>query len=303
MIKINKLLPGAKIGIVAPSRNVHGDRKDIETAIKLLEKHGYKIELGKNFEAKDKRGYIAGDAQKRAEDINNFFLDKKIKAIFCALGGDAANEVLPLLNYKIIKNNPKPILGYSDITHFLLAINAKTGMITFHGPNLSTMSRLNSLSVNQMLRILKGEEKTLLNDFEVIREGKAEGKLLGGNLFVFNSLNKTEYMPDYKDAILFLEDIDEGVSSIRFQLEALNLTGIFEKINGIVIGHNHSEGKKAKEVNNQTLFKLTENFNIPIVRTDLFGHFVKVFYTFPEGAKVRLDTKTRKLELTEDVVI
>lgn len=292
-IKLKKLQPGDLIGVVAPSRHIYGNSKNINKGINLLKKSGFKIKTADHFKAK--QDMSAGNRHERAADINSMFADKNIKAIFCAMGGHTANQILDLLNYELIMKNPKPIIGFSDITHLIMAINAKTDIITFHGPNLNLMPLLSKSSIKQLKDLLQGKKNNFnyFSECKVIKPGKAEGKLLGGNLFVINNLNKTDFALNFEGAILFWEDIDEGLNSIEYQLYQLNISGILAKIKGMIIGHIHQQKENNSKLLRKILMELTGKYHYPILKMDSFGHGVKKFITFPLGIKVKIDTERK----------
>lgn len=289
-IKLKKLNTGDFIGIIAPSRYIHGNTININKGISVLEKIGYKVKLADHF--KSRKNTSAGSRYERAVDINSMFADKNIGAIFCAIGGHTTNQILDLLNYELIAKNPKPIIGFSDITNLIMAINAKADFITFHGPNLNLLPLLNRNSIKQLQNLLQGKKDNFnfFSDCKVIKPGKAKGKLLGGNLFIINNLSKTDFAPDFKESILFWEDINEGLNSIDYQIHQLNISGILAKIKGMVIGHIHQQGKNNSKSLEKILKELTKKYNYPILKMDCFGHEVKKFTTFPVGIEAIIDT-------------
>lgn len=299
IIKPPKLGRGDTIGVIAPSRYIAEQKKQIDKSIDLLEKSGFKIIFGNNIN----RRYFqaAGTPKERAKDLNDMIANKKIKMIFCAYGGDSTNQILDLIDYELIRSNPKIITGYSDITNLILAVTKKTDLITFHGPNLSEFFQVNSASKKFLLALITKQKTELPKDFEVIKPGSVSGKLLGGNLFVINSLAATDYNIDFKNAILFWEDIDEGLSTIEFQLNQLKLNGILDKISGMVIGHIvkvNKENRPAEDI----VIELTRGLKFPIIKVDYFGHKVKDFYTFPNGIDVKLNTESNEFKLIESPV-
>lgn len=299
IIKPPKLVRGDTIGVIAPSRYIVEQKKQIDKSVDLLEKSGFRVIFGNNI---NKRYFqAAGIPQERAKDLNDMIANKKIKMIFCAYGGDSANQILNLIDYELIRSNPKIIIGDSDITNLILAITKKTGLITFHGPNLSKFFQMNSASRKFLLALITKQKNGLPKDFKVIKPGSASGKLLGGNLFVINSLAATDYNIDFKNAILFWEDIDEGLSTIEFQLNQLKLNGILDKISGMVIGHIVKVNKENRSVED-IIIELTKDLKFPIIKVDYFGHDVKEFYTLPNGIDVKLNTENNEFKLTESPV-
>jgi len=303
ILKPQRLLLGDTIGVVAPSRHIFGNIERINKSIAYLRRCGFNVETGKHFKL---RSYTsAGTPQERAEDINTMFADKRIKAIFCALGGDATNQILDLIDYRLIKENPKILIGYSDITFLLLAIYKKTGLITYHGPGLTSFSNLTETSKKFTLDLLCGKTDKNFNFFSggrVYKDGIASGPLIGGNLFVINSLGNTSYSLDFEKSILFWEDIDEGLGSIEFQLYQLSLSGILSRIAGMVIGHIKSGNKEKSRSVKEIILELTKEYKYPIIKVDHFGHGVKRFLTYPIGVEAKIDTANKFFKIYSSAV-
>jgi muramoyltetrapeptide carboxypeptidase len=211
MIKPSALKPNATIGIVSPSSWLN--EPDLKTAVSVFENKGYKLVLGESVFLKEFT--YAGTPQERADDINNMFANPDIDAIICARGGYGANRVLPLLDYDLIQENPKIFMGYSDITAFLISITQKTGLVTFHGPMLTTFKKgMVNYNFDLMNNILVGSESvTIQSPSElsacILKSGKAIGPLWGGNMCLLINRLGTPDQLDTDGAILFIEDIDE----------------------------------------------------------------------------------------------
>ena len=207
----NRLKKGDTIGIIAPSNPIKEDRKVyFENASRKFEQLGLKVVYSKNCFKKDKYGVSGGEPEERAEDLNEMFANSKIKAIYCAQGGDTANQILPLINYEDIKKNPKLFIGMSDIDVLHLAINEKTGLIVFNGCDPKAGNGLHLdfeySFENFQNRVMKGIKQIYPStQRKCIRKGVAEGKLIGCNLSSILKLAGTEYFPDFTDSILFVE--------------------------------------------------------------------------------------------------
>lgn len=303
MIKPEKLKIGDTIGIIAPSRPV--DKKKVLAGIKKLESRGFKVKLGKNLYKKTY--YSAGTAKEKASDLNAMFKDKEVKAIICAAGGISATQIVDLIDYEIIKKNPKIFMGFSDITVLLLAIYKKTGLITFHGPNLHSFRRLDKRAENFLFDLLMGKETeySIPNDMEIIKKGKTEGKLIGGNVHLNNSLLGTEYSPSYGKAIWFWEDLGENPASLHQKLYRFKLSKNLNNVSGMIIGHlSGCVDKVYKEDNRpieEIILEVTKEYNFPIIKVPYFGHDVNNFYTFPIGVTAEIDTKNHKLIIKSPV--
>lgn len=234
-----KLKKGDTIGLVAPASFV--SMEDLESAIENLIKIGFKIKVGKNV---TKRWYsFAGKDIERADDINNFFKDPDVKAIMCVRGGYGSTRLLDLLDYKEISKNPKPLIGYSDITSLLLALYKKCKIKSYHGPMaVSNFSGdFDKETLNNFLKVLTENVfdyviENFNEDIGFYNSLKGEGVLVGGNLAVLVSNIKNEYDIDYKDKILFIEEISESTYKIDRMLWQLKNSGILEQVSGIILG-------------------------------------------------------------------
>lgn len=305
MIKPNKLNLGDTIGVVAPSDPIIGENiEEIEKAKKIIEEKGFKVKFSKNLFS-NSNGY-SSTAVEKADDINDMFLDKNIKMIWCAKGGENSNSVLDYLDYNIIKNNPKIICGYSDITSLTNAIYQKTGLVTFSGTNFKTIATDETdYSLNEVLKrfydgsIELGEEDDI---DDTINEGMAEGTLIGGNLSLIYGLTCGKYELEFKDKILFLEEL--GLESdpvlVSNHLYYMKQNGVFSQIKGLWIGnYEHDSNISLERI---ILDTLDNTANFPIIKSNYFGH-VERKTVIPIGSKAKIDTsKKRKIYLIEKCV-
>ena len=264
--------------------------------------------------ALDRHGYFAGTDEDRAADLMAAFADPNVKAIFALSGGWFAARLLPLLDFDIIKANPKVSIGYSDITALLCAINAKTGMTTFHGPNGT--SRWRSAVAETAKQILfEGNSPTIKNpvpDYDTLAQhslrvqtvvpGTAEGELVGGNLTVLTALAGSPYMPDMTGKILFLEDVGEAIYRVDRMLSTLQLSGALEAVNGIVFGGFTDVGNDGSGYGAFALMDIFEHYgkiaNVPTFYGAPFGHIASNGI-MPIGTRARIDAKTGTIQLFE----
>lgn len=307
MIKPAKLQKGDTIGVIAPSRPIIHIKEEIKASIKILEDRGFKVKLGKNL---DKKAYYsAGSPKERASDLNAMFKDNKVKAIICATGGITSNQILELVDYEAIKRNPKIFLGYSDITTLLSSIHKKTGVAMFHGTDLCDLHTLSKEALDFLFDMLTGKSKqySLPAEMNVIKKGKAQGRLLGGNLHLNNSLLGTKYSPSYNNAIWFWEEAGECPAFLDHKLQQLKLSGNLDKISAMVIGFlSDCVDKKYKEDNRSIediVLELTKGYDFPIIQVPYFGHDVSNFYVLPIGAKSEIDTARKEFRILESPVI
>jgi muramoyltetrapeptide carboxypeptidase len=326
-IKPYHLEKGDYVGIVSPSSTIKPFPRRLERGIKALENFGLKVKLGKYATAS--WGHNAGTPEQRAEDIMNFFKDKSIKAIFCSTGGWNSNAVLPLLDYKIINENPKIFCGFSDITTLNLAINKKSKLITFNGPTVLPSFgefKLDPFFIKWFKRIFFENKKIGLLEFPnyftdeilwwdkedtrerkmkpatkplCVYEGESEGILMGGNLNTLCALAGTEFFPDFSGAILFLEDEGESTSSTERNLVHLEQLGVFKKINGLIYGRPfHLKIDSPDRTLYDILRYFGEKYKIPIIMDVDIGHTSPAI-PLPIGVKTFLNSKELRIEILE----
>ena len=314
-IKPPRLKPGDTIGLITPGSFIH--EESLQESIKNLEALGFKVVYNKEVLAHS--GYLGGTDKQRADDLNNMFSRKDINGIVCTRGGYGCGRILPMLDYNLIKNNPKVLLGYSDITALCYSIYAQTGLVTFHGP-VGT-STYNDFSVNNFKNVLMNPSETYRmfnapsdpNKKETItypiRSGKATGELTGGNLSIVCSLIGTPYDIDYSGKIVFLEEVEEEPYRIDRMLTQLIQSKKFENAKGIALGIFSKCDPKEKDAAFPTSFSLKEvlidrlyGLNIPVIYGLSFGHIVNKF-TLPLGVKAQLDVDNQVINLLEPAVI
>lgn len=306
------LKKGDTLGIISPSAAT-ADRMEFTYAKEAMEALGFKVKLGKNLT--NRFGHLAGTDQERAEDLNQMFGDGEVKGIVCIRGGSGASRILPLIDYELVKKNPKPLLGYSDITALHCALHSQTGLICFHGPNGS--GSWNSFNVKQFENMFfnqekitfknegsKGDELVLkANRIQTLKAGIAEGKILGGNLTVLTALSGTPYYPDFQDAILFIEDIGEDPYRIDRMMSTLQLNGTLGKIKGFIFGQ-CSDCKPGGGYGSLTLDQILDQYvlplNIPAYTGAMIGHIPRQFIV-PVGASVKMDAGAGTFTLTQSI--
>tara|TARA_B100000579_G_C22783344_1_gene830549 strand:+ start:371 stop:1306 length:936 start_codon:yes stop_codon:yes gene_type:complete len=277
MIKAKSLRKGDCIGIISPS--YWTSKKTLLKTMSFFERQGYTLKIGNSNSLR--WGPFAGKPEQRAEDINSMFKDPDIKAIICARGGYGANRVLDLLDYKLIKKNPKIFIGFSDITAYLTSITQKTGLVTFHGPMLvSFKERLTKYNLANMLKVLSRDEKIKIRypnklKPKILRSGNAKGKLWGGNMtLLINRFGTNDYL-NTDNAILFLEDIDEYLYAFERMLVQMRNAGMFDKVKGLIFGE--LKEMKDQEIpferdTDQIIMDICGDLKIPIITNFPCGH-------------------------------
>ena len=234
------------------------------------------------------------------------FADSNVKMIWCAKGGENSNSILDYLDYELIRSNPKIICGYSDITVLTNVITSKTGLVTFSGTNFKTIATDNTdYSYKQILKRFKEgslEIGTKSDSYQVINPGIAEGELVGGNLSLIRGLIDGKYKLEFTDKILFLEELglETPPALVSNYLYYMKQNGIFNKIKGLWIGnYEHESDVKLEKI---VLDVIRDEYNIPIVKSDNFGH-IETKTVIPIGTRAKIDTTSKvKVELIEKCV-
>jgi len=306
-----RLKKGYTIGLVTPGGPIE-KRQLIET-IEKLEKLGFKTYHTEKVLAQ--YGYFAGTDQERADDLMHLFTNKNVDAILAIRGGYGAIRILDLLDYPTIKQNPKALIGYSDVTALLSAIHEQTGLITFHGP--VGISTFNDFSIESLKRVImkpkrrykypyKRENKTENNpefDFYTITEGQAKGDLIGGNLSVIDSMIGSKFELDFKDKIVYLEEVHEKTYKVdKMLVHLLQATNIKEAA-GIAFGifTKCDKGDDPRLTLKEAIVSLFKPLGIPISYGFPFGH-ISTKITLPTGVQAKLNATKNTLKLLEKAV-
>jgi muramoyltetrapeptide carboxypeptidase len=307
MEKSGKILPkrlkkGDTIGIAAPAGGIKSTN-EISEFTEVLKNLGFKTIVAPHVSGKF--GYFSAPDETRASEFMELIENSEVNAIFFIRGGWGCARLLEHLDFDLIKTHPKIIMGFSDITTLLNAISYKTGLITFHGPGGNSTWNDYSLAYIKSV-LMDGSEITYSNvsgiDSTIItlKEGIAEGELYGGNLSVLCGLIGSEYLPDWKGKILFLEDVAEEPYRIDRMLTHLRLAGVLDAVNGVILGN--FRNCIAEEPNRS--FTLEEVFEqhfsssgIPVFYGAQFGH-VRNKFTLPVGINVKMDAKSGTIELS-----
>ena len=277
MIKPSMLKPGCRIGVVSPSYWLK--KQYMEKTSKFFQDKGYTMVMGNSNSMR--WGPFAGTPQERADDIHHMFSNPKIEAIICARGGYGANRVLPLLDYNLIRDNPKIFMGYSDITAYLTSITQKTGLVTFHGPMMVSYKKgFVNYNFQTMERILNGTPDFKIESPDslparILKPGIAMGPLWGGNMtLLINRLGTSDALGT-DGVILFLEDLDEYLYSFERMLVQIRTAGMLNNIAGLIIGelHEFKDQDVAFERNtDEIVMDICGDLNIPIVSNFPCGH-------------------------------
>jgi muramoyltetrapeptide carboxypeptidase len=314
MLKPRRLAPGATIGLIAPASSSLED-EGIRFSIDLVRSLGFEVRTGAHIF--DRQQYLAGEDRDRADDVNSMFADDAVDAIFCLRGGYGTPRILPYLDYDLIRAKPKILLGMSDITGIQSAIHTKTGVVVFHGPNAS--SNFSAYSLSEFKKVLMHPTPTTLigaappfeagegnidksNRLTYISGSVAKGRLTGGNLTLISILMGTEFEPDFRDRIVFLEDVHEAPYRIDRMLTQLRLAGKLQQAAGIVFGKFTDTDTDGNTFSiEEVLRDRTGDLGIPVVRGMMIGH-VSQQTVVPIGIEAELDGDAGTLRLLEPAV-
>ncbi|MDJ0674575.1 MAG: LD-carboxypeptidase [Calothrix sp. MO_167.B42] len=305
IIKPPRLRIGDTVGLISPAGIV--DTEDIQQAQKTLGNLGLKIKLGKHI--LDRYGYLAGKDIDRAADVNHMFADKSVTAIIAMRGGWGCNRILPLLKYHLIRSHPKIIMGYSDITSLLLAINARSRIVTFHGP--VAISSWNQFTLDYLQpMLLQGKMVPMKNPLttevrrRIINPGIATGKLVGGNLSVVCAMVGSPYLPSWNRRILFVEDIGEDIYRVDRMLTQLKNAGILSQLSGFIFGQctRCSTGDDPSLTLMEVLNDHIKPLGIPAWYAAMIGHIQDKF-TMPIGVNVEIDANQGEIRMLEPAVV
>lgn len=302
-----KLNYGDTIGVVgvANSLKLHDRYEQFYKAEKFLQEKGFKIKRGK-YVLEDFYG-SAGTREQKAEDMMNMFKDDEVKAIICLEGGQTCNTFIDLLDYEIIKQNPKIITGYSDITVLLQAIHKRTGLVTFHGSSFICFGEDDAEEKNKEFEsafIDKKIGKFHTGEKKIIRSGNVEGEIRGTNLGSMMYLVGTEYFPDLQDKILLIESYRTSPNECQRRFAHLKQYGIFDKVKAIVVGYNYYLQKNGDiyPQMEDILLEYTKEYNFPIIKCNDFGHRM-ANSVIPIGVNTKIDSDNNKVEILDEFLI
>lgn len=313
LIKPKRLTKGDTVGVIAPASSLSA--ADFDKALQNLADLGFKTKVGKY--ARGRNGFLAGTDKERLEDLHWAFSDKEIDAVWCVRGGYGVSRLLPDVDFKLIKKNPKIFIGYSDITALHLAISQNCGLVTFHGPVAAStysdypkkhvVNVLMNPSAPYKIELSPDNQAKESNLFktEVITKGKARGKLIGGNLSLLTALAGTPFgLQKVKGKILFTEDVGEQPYRVDRMLTQLMQSVDLRSLAGIALGI--FEDCNPKDPNSQSLIEVVKdrlgNLGIPIIYGLSFGH-IRDQFTLPVGIEAELDTENATMTFLETGVV
>ena len=301
-----KLKKGDEIRIIAPSGSLTRVRTDVlERSLAYLDENGFRVTYSTNCREMD--SFSSSSVESRAADLHEAFAAPDVKAVMACIGGFNVNQILPYIDYDLIRANPKILCGYSDITALLNAVYARTGLVTYHAPHLAALGFLREREYTHkyLTACLMNEDPISVTPSEtagsytVLQEGTCEGEIAGGNLCTLNLLQGTPYMPDLRDKVLFIED--DNIMGDYFPYEfdrnlqsLLQVSGA-ESVRGIVFGR-FDESCRLTEDTIRAIVKGKVPAGIPVVFGTDFGHVFPMI-SFPVGGRVKLSANGEGIDL------
>jgi muramoyltetrapeptide carboxypeptidase len=313
-LRPRRLQPGDTIGLVAPSGAIY-ERAPYELAHEALKALGFKVREGAHLRAR--HGHLAGTDEQRAGDVNAMFADPAVHGILAMIGGAGGARMLSRVDYGLVRRQPKFLGGYSDLTALVNAVHARSGLITFHSPMAA--SDWNEFSTAQFRATVMAAEAVLMRNpvpagdslvpregrIEVLRGGRARGRLVGGNLAVLVGLAGSPYWPRFDGALLFLEEANEYIYRVDRMFSTLELSGALARVAGVVLGGFTNCGPGDGKHGSLTLDEVFDRFllplDVPVYRGASFGHIRRKF-TLPVGGLAEMDADAGTLRLLEPVV-
>ncbi len=285
--------------------------KNTNPGRKMFKNMGCKVISGDTTQWKSdgKYRYLSDSDKVRSREFMDFVFDSEVTAIQAARGGYGAIRILDQIDFEVIKNNPKMYIGFSDFTAILLAIHRASGLVTYHGPCANTSK--NAFSQKHLKEIcfydnFPQPHIVTASGMRTINQGKALGRLVGGNLTVLMSLMGTPYEVETTGKILFIEEVSEKAHKVDRYIKQLELAGKLENLAGVMIGniknlntrrlYDPNRGYTIKEV----LFQYFKQYDYPVVYGMPFGH-VENNITLPIGTYAEFDTAKKQLILHNSI--
>jgi len=329
-IKPSRLRSGDTLGIIAPSNSASlVDPRIWEIGVRRFEEKGFNLRFGKNI--REVYGHTAGTVQQRLDDLMDMFEDPEVNGILSVFGGFNSHQLLHYIDYEVIRANPKAFIGFSDITALNNAILQKSGLINFSGPAFITFCQPDLPAYSERYFdevVMEGKRSTFTPSrtwaedkwwrepinfstrewlpnpgWNVLRSGCAEGVAVGGNMGTLLLLAGTEYWPEMEGRILFLdEDGEESPHTIDRMFTMLRHLGVYDRINGMVVGRFPSEmGFKENDSLEMIIEEATKGYDFPVISGVDFAH-TDPLITIPLGVRCRMDPENQRIEMMESAV-
>ena len=290
------LVRGDTVGVVAPGFAVQ--RARLESGVRRLRGMGFRVKLGSHVLSR--HGYFAGDDDARARDLREMLLDPEVRAVWFARGGYGTARILDRVPWRKLARHPKLLIGYSDLTSLRCAAVQRTDRVCLHGPVVAELGRPEAYHAPSLKKLLAGQPLSVpVRKRQVLAEGRARGRLIGGNLTVLAHLQGTRYAPDLRGAVLFLEEVGEQVYRIDRALTHLEMAGALRGVAGVLLGRFSAAARRSFPPDRDPRLVLAEFFTtrgIPVIDGLPAGH-VSGQWSLPLGGMAELDTFARRLQL------
>lgn len=303
MIYPKPLMQNYTIGLIAPA----GPLKNIEISevAYALNNLGYNVKVTRTCH-KPYKGYLSGTDEERARELETMFLDNEVDVILCLRGGYGTTRILNLIDFDIIKNNPKIFIGFSDITALHIAINQICDLVTYHGIMAGSINKWDLFTYNSLISALNFHKELLIenpDNEEIVSlyDGRCSGKIIGGNLSLIVSTLGTAYEIDTKDKILFIEEVDEYTYKIDKMLNQLEMANKIKECSGIIFGE-FTDCKPASR-EDDTVHDVIKEFVLknkkPTLCNVKSGHSIPMV-TIPLNAKCFMDTYSKEIRIVKN---
>ena len=335
-MKPPRLREGDTIGVITPSWGGGAEYPHrVKRGVEYLRSLGFRVKLAPH--AMNSIGYVSDTPENRAADIHDMFRDPEVRALVSMIGGDHSCHLLPLLDFGLIRENPKILMGYSDVTVLNVAIMAKTGLVTFNGPalmvELAEYPEVFDYTERYMLKALcsadpagqvepsawwtdelldwgskedltRARARQESGGWAWLKEGGSEGFLVGGCLESMQHLRGTPYWPELEGAILLLETSEEKpeperVDGILMDYENM---GAFAGLRGLLFGRPYGYTPEEREQLHEVIVERTAGYDFPVVADMDFGHTSPMF-TLPLGCRAVVDSRRERFEIVEAAVL
>lgn len=308
-----RLAPGDTVMLIAPAGPP--DREQVMRFKDHIEQRGYKVKLRDDMF--DVEGYLAGSDERRAEEFNEAFADPEVDGVLAVRGGYGCMRMMPLIDWEVVRKNPKLLLGYSDITALHAGMN-KVGVVSFHGPGpasgLGSKDGPTEFTGKYVLQAVEASPESPAGPYTVevpkdvaevssFGKGKATGRLVGGNLSLISALEGTPYAIDTKDAILMIEDVNEAPYRIDRMIQQLKLAGKLDQLKGAVLGKFTEDFVREDKLTDDKRYDTTgvlrqyfADLGVPVLVNFPIGHYPQNC-TVPLGGEVEIDADAKTLRI------
>lgn len=286
------------IGICAPSAPAIGTPEDVaklESGLATLRSLGFVLTCAPHYH--QILDYRSATVVERVADLHQLYADPTVAAIIATNGGRSTDQLLRALDFDLIKNNPKPLIGFSNTTLLQNAIWALTGITGIHGPFVKHLGTANNQTKQSLLTAIAGQTQTMptAQFGKFLKGDRMTGRLLGGNAWSVATLFGTPYIPDWRGAVVMIEEVNEHIGSLDRLLTQFKNAGVWDTVAGVVIGHLEKIKTDYRSTNRDVWEMITDHFatyDFPILQTELFGHDVATQVSFPIGGNLTADKTT-----------